>query len=100
MRSNQLVFYRFIHYKTLSDQINDLKSTNQQLINEIDVQKAKEKIAVLEATQEIEKEKAEVENQAKVAKEMYENKLKMKEDEVAYYKDLKAKMSTKMIGET
>ncbi len=33
-------------------------------------------------------------------KNEYETKLKLKEDEVAYYKDLKSKMSTKMIGET
>ncbi len=30
----------------------------------------------------------------------YEGKLKSKEEEVAYYKDLKSRMSTKMIGET
>lgn len=33
-------------------------------------------------------------------KETYEAKLKGKDDEIAYYKDLKAKMSTKMVGET
>jgi hypothetical protein len=33
-------------------------------------------------------------------KEQYETQLKMKDDAIAYYKDLKAKLSTKMIGET
>ena len=33
-------------------------------------------------------------------KEQYETKLKMVQDQVAYYKDLKTRMSTKMVGET
>ncbi len=33
-------------------------------------------------------------------KDGYEEKLKMKEDQIAYYRDLKARQSTKMIGET
>lgn len=32
--------------------------------------------------------------------EKYENKLKDKDEQVAYYRDLKAKLSTKMVGET
>lgn len=36
----------------------------------------------------------------KKLKENYENKLKEKEEQVAYYKDLKTKMSTKLVGET
>lgn len=33
-------------------------------------------------------------------KESYEEKLKMKEEQISYYKDFKAKQSTKMIGES
>jgi len=33
-------------------------------------------------------------------KEQYEQKLKLSEEQVAYYKDLKTRMSTKMVGET
>lgn len=36
----------------------------------------------------------------KTLKEKYEDQLKTKEETIAYYKDLKAKMSTKMLGET
>ena len=36
----------------------------------------------------------------KKLKENYENKLNEKEEQVAYYKDLKTKMSTKLVGET
>lgn len=35
----------------------------------------------------------------KALKESYENRLKGKDEEIAFYKDLKAKQSTKMIGE-
>ena len=86
--------------KELSEQVNDLKSKNQQLASEIDSQKDKEKIAVLEATQKVEKEKSEIENQAKLEKEKYEVIIKGKDEQISYYKDLKAKMSTKMVGET
>lgn len=43
----------------------------------------------------LEKELAE-----KSIKETYEARLKMKEDEVAYYKDLKSRLNNKMLGET
>ena len=33
-------------------------------------------------------------------KEQYENKLNFAQQQVEYYKDLKSKMSTKMVGET
>lgn len=33
-------------------------------------------------------------------KQNFENQLKLKDEQIAYYKDLKAKMSTKMIGES
>ncbi len=46
----------------------------------------------------------EAENEAKLRegnlKEHYENRLKLAEEQVAYYKDLKTRMSTKMVGET
>ena len=46
----------------------------------------------------------EKENEAKLRegnlKEHYENRLKLAEEQVAYYKDLKTRMSTKMVGET
>ena len=33
-------------------------------------------------------------------KDSYEQQLKMKDDQIVYYKDLKAKLSTKMVGES
>ena len=76
------------------------------------------KLAVSEAVQEKEKEIAESREQIyvltgrietgekesqlreKSLKESYEEKLKMKDEQIAYYRDFKARMSTKMIGES
>ena len=44
--------------------------------------------------------KTEFELKQQAIKDEYEAKLRMKEEEVAYYKDLKAKSSTKMVGES
>lgn len=62
------------------------------------------KLAVSEALSEAEKKLHEKENQykddAQKQKEKYEKQLREKEEEVSYYKDLKTRMSTKMVGET
>ena len=55
-------------------------------------------IARLEANSQLEKQKAV--NSANATKEQYELKLKAAQNQIDYYKDLKIKMSTKMIGET
>jgi len=61
--------------------------------------RAKEKeIEQLKASAEISRQKAL--NYVNSQKEEYEMKLKMMQEQVDYYKDLKTKMSTKMIGET
>ncbi len=68
-------------------------------------QKSEEKIRlketqIVELKGLIEQEKSRAELREKGIKEQYDFQLKQKQDEVNYYKDLKAKMSTKMIGET
>ena len=61
--------------------------------------RAKEReIEQLKASAEISRQKAV--NYVNSQKEEYEMKLKMMKEQVDYYKDLKTKMSTKMIGET
>ena len=61
--------------------------------------RAKEReIEQLKASAEISRQKAV--NYVNSQKEEYEMKLKMMQEQVDYYKDLKTKMSTKMIGET
>ena len=62
------------------------------------LQNKDKEIAELKASAEISRQKAV--NYVNSQKEEYETKLKMMQEQVDYYKDLKTKMSTKMIGET
>ncbi len=55
-------------------------------------------IAQLKADAEVEKSRAGL--QVKSLREEYEGKLKLAQEQVDYYKDLKIRMSTKMVGET
>lgn len=83
----------------------------QQLKSEIETSKTVQKLAVSEAVAAVEKQRDELKNKLEVdqAKRQLEAKnlvdkfnqeLKTKDEQIAYYKDLKAKMSTKMVGET
>ncbi len=69
------------------------------------------KLALSEAVNKVEKERDELANKLaskdtenqlleSSLKDKYETELKSKEEMIAYYKDLKAKLSTKMVGET
>ena len=55
-------------------------------------------IAKLKADAQLEKSRTDL--QQKSIREDYENRLKLAQEQVDYYKDLKSKMSTKMVGET
>ncbi len=65
---------------------------------EREISKQKEQIALLNGQLETNEKTAQLKEQT--IKENYEEKLKDKEEQIAYYKDLKAKQSTKMVGET
>lgn len=69
------------------------------------------KLAVTEAVNVVEKQRDELANELKgkdaeklllesTLKDKYETELKSKDEMIAYYKDMKAKLSTKMVGET
>ncbi len=95
----------------LSEEISKLKAA-------VDKSETEKKLAVTEAVQEKERELAEsarsitelegkleskaAENKLKEQslKEQYESALKMKDEQIEYYKDFKARQSTKMIGES
>lgn len=85
-------------------QITELKSKMQlqESKSELDIQKAvsekNQKISNLSS--ELALKSKEFELKETTIKESYENKLKDKDDQIAYYKDFKAKQSTKMIGES
>ncbi len=89
------------------DQINELKdklSENENRIRDLksrlDGSTDRQRIAVLEATQKIEDEKHKLENSLQQEREKNRLELKAKDDLIGYYKDLKARMSTKMVGES
>ena len=67
-------------------QISELKTKMQ-------VHDTEKQLSVLEAVSKIEKERDALANELK-------SELKAKDEMIAYYKDMKAKLSTKMVGET
>ena len=98
--------------------VSDKDMEIARLKNAIELQKAEQDKAVLVAKEQMkddlnrkEMEIADLRNQTTLSKsqselekkairEEYEAKLKVAQEQVDYYKDLKMKMSTKMIGET
>ncbi len=98
--------------KTLSQEELAKKETQLlKLQSQLDAAATEKKLAVTEALKVVEKERDELahklaskdtESQLHVTslKEKYEHELKTKEEMIQYYKDLKSKLSTKMLGET
>ena len=95
----------------LKDQLRDSDQKNSELKHEISSFDDKQKLAVLEAVKKVEDEKHALENsfneknrelESALLQEKEKGKvlLEQKEKEVEFYKDLKTKMSTKMVGET
>lgn len=77
----------------------------------LDNTETEKKLALTEAINKAEKERDELANELRAKdteskllesslKERYESELKSKDEMIAYYKDMKAKLSTKMVGET
>lgn len=103
---------------TILQEIAKKDTQIQQLNSQISAFGQEKQIAVLEAISTKEKELSEKQQQitvlegkiqsqsdeAKVLEQslrtQYENIIRFKDDEIAHYKDLKARMSTKMVGET
>lgn len=69
------------------------RSRSQQMLQQKDIT-----IAQLKSEAELEKNKAQV-HEAELIRH-HENELKAKQEQVDYYKDLKTRLSTKMVGET
>lgn len=85
-------------------QITELKSKMQlqESKSELDIQKAvsEKNQKISDLSSELALKSKEFELKETTIKESYESKLKDKDDQIAYYKDFKAKQSTKMIGES
>ena len=85
---------------TINDSESKLKIAimEEQRKAQESIQNKKAEINQLKSNIELEKQKAL--NNNNNLKEQYEIKLKLAQEQIDYYKDLKTKMSTKMIGET
>ena len=96
-------------------EIAQLKATKDaelaKLLAKIEATTTEQKLAVTEAVNKIEKERDELAGELKSKdtekqllesslKDKYETELKSKDEMITYYKDMKARLSTKMVGET
>ena len=93
------------------DELSNRDKRVQELISKIDllnkdkeIEKqsaiAKKEKQVLELTSQIELEKKQKEIEKTSLEEKYREQLKVKDETIAFYKDFKAKQSTKLVGES
>ena len=97
--------------KEASESLAERDKMIAQLKAQIDSNEMKEKLAINEAVNNIEKERDELKNDLKevqlkselaenLLKDKYETQIKDRDDAIERLKDMKARLSTKMIGET
>lgn len=97
--------------KKYSDELNKKKLEISELKNNLKLKETEQQLELKDALTTKEKEidklnnkltstKAEYLMKEQNLKDSYEEKLKNKDDQIAYYKDFKARQSTKMIGES
>lgn len=97
--------------KNLADELAKKESELSEMKAKLDKAEIEQKLSVTQAVTSIEKERDELKNNLRSKenemqiregslKEKYENELKSKDEMIERYKDMKLKLSTKMIGET
>lgn len=97
--------------KKLSEEINKKNLEISELKNELKIKDTENELALKNAITLKEKEIDSLNNKLEInkndylvkeknLKESYEEKIKNKDEQIAYYKDFKARQSTKMIGES
>ncbi len=84
----------------LKSQLEKATDRAVQLQAQLDGSEDKKTIAVMEAVKKVEDEKRELESQLTQEKDKGKLLLEQKDELIAYYRDLKTRMSTKMVGET
>ncbi|MBP3278915.1 MAG: DUF2130 domain-containing protein [Butyrivibrio sp.] len=110
-KENELRVSQAKEIEALREQIRKIEESNTKLKLELDNVDDKKKLAVLEAVKKVEDEKnaladelseknKDLESAPLQEKERGKILLAEKEREVEFYKDLKTRMSTKMVGET
>ena len=84
----------------LKEKLREAWDKTSKLQAQLDATEDKKTIAVMEAVKKVEEEKRDLENELAQEKDKGKLLLEQKDEQIAYYKDLKARMSTKMVGET
>ena len=84
----------------LKSQLDKATEKSAKLQAQLDSSEDKKIIAVMEAVKKVEEEKKDLESQLTPEKDKGKLLLEQKDEQIAYYRDLKTKMSTKMVGET
>ncbi|NMA17106.1 MAG: DUF2130 domain-containing protein, partial [Erysipelotrichia bacterium] len=81
----------------LSNKLENKENENKLVIEKMVNAKDKE---IVDLTNQLENSESQYKIKENSLKEKYESQLKSKDDLIDYYKDLKVKLSTKLIGET
>lgn len=84
----------------LKSQLETATEKSAKLQAQLDSSEDKKIIAVMEAVKKVEEEKKDLESQLTHEKDKGKLLLEQKDEQIAYYRDLKTRMSTKMVGET
>lgn len=93
--------------KVIGEKENEITRLLSQISSQDDRKKlelnealAKKEVEIAQLKADAEMEKSRLTLRANSLREEYEGKLKLAQEQVDYYKDLKIRMSTKMVGET
>ena len=101
---NEKISKKDLEISELKSKINSCEMDKQLAISEVVSEKNKELAEkennIIELKGQIKTTETEAQLKAQTEKDKYENLLKLKEEEIAHYKEFKSKMSTKMVGES
>ena len=88
----------------VKDQLLKARDERQKLVGQLEMAETQKKLEITEATSKLEianqKQKNDYESKLQLQKSQYEGELQQAQTQIDFYKDLKARMSTKMIGES
>ena len=84
----------------LREQLRTAEAEKEKLQSTVEGNETEKKLAVLEAVNNVEKQKQDLENDLRSEREKSKILLNEKDAQISFYKDLKTRMSTKMVGET
>lgn len=98
--NNKLIVIKSETKTKIDDLNNQLKQKDIEKNMEINQINSKKNEEIIDLKNQIAIQDKESKLNEKNLKEAYDNKLKDKDEQIAFYKDLKAKLSTKLVGET